>query len=107
VPDRVLQPRSGGSAKALLLTLLGEFALPNDGAVWTATIVDALGLLDISERNARQAVARLSDQQIVEPARHGRRTRWYRPIGATNCSVGSERIYQFGGVGQSGLVVGR
>jgi phenylacetic acid degradation operon negative regulatory protein len=102
VPDRVLQPRSGGSAKAMLLTLLGEFALPHDGAVWTATIVDALALLDIGERNARQAVARLSDQQIVEPERHGRRTRWHlTDWGHKLLSAGSDRIYQFGAIGPS------
>jgi len=86
----------------VLLTLLGEFALPHDGAVWTSTIVDALGLLDISERNARQAVARLRDQEIVEPERHGRRTRWHlTDWGQKLLTVGSERIYQFGAVGQS------
>jgi phenylacetic acid degradation operon negative regulatory protein len=86
----------------MLLTLLGEFALPHDGSVWTSTIVDALGLLDISERNARQAVARLNDQQIVEPERHGRRTRWHlTEWGHKLLSVGSERIYRFGSVGQS------
>ncbi len=98
MPDRTLQPRSGGSAKAVLLTLLGEFALPHDGAVWTSTIVDALGLLDVNERNARQAVARLSDQEIVEPERHGRRTRWHlTDSGRRLLSVGSARIYEFGG----------
>jgi phenylacetic acid degradation operon negative regulatory protein len=98
MPDRALQPRSGGSAKALLLTLLGEFALPHDGTVWTSTIVDGLGLLDVTERNARQAVARLSDQAIVEPERHGRRTRWHlTDAGHKLLSIGSERIYRFGG----------
>jgi phenylacetic acid degradation operon negative regulatory protein len=102
MPDRALQLRSGGSAKALLLTLLGEFALPHDGAVWTSTIVDALDLLDVSERNARQAVARLNDQGIVDPERHGRRTRWHlTESGRRLLTAGSERIYRFGRSGQS------
>jgi phenylacetic acid degradation operon negative regulatory protein len=100
MPDRVLQPRSGSSAKALLLTVLGEFALPHDGALWTSTIVDGLGLLDVSERNARQAVARLHEQGIVEPERHGRRTRWHlTEPGHKLLAAGRDRIYQFGGAG--------
>src|SRR5262245_18189502 len=50
-----LQPRSGSSAKALLLTVLGELVLPGGGAVWTQTVVQLLGRLDVGERNARQA----------------------------------------------------
>src|SRR5882724_10497931 len=86
-----------GSAKAILLTVLGEYVLPNGGAVWTSTIVDALALFEVSERNARQAVARLSDQGIVSADRHGRRVRWrLTESGRRLLSVGTERIYGFG-----------
>lgn len=92
-----LQPRSGTSAKALLLTLLGELVLPAGGSVWTQTVVQSLGLLDVGERNARQALARLAAQQIVAPERHGRRTRWsLTPEGRELLVTGTERIYSFG-----------
>jgi DNA-binding transcriptional regulator PaaX len=42
------------------MTMLGEFVLPFGGTVWTSTIVDGLTASDVSERNVRQAVARLS-----------------------------------------------
>jgi phenylacetic acid degradation operon negative regulatory protein len=95
--DRALRPRAGSSAKALLLTILGEFALPRSGSIWTSTIVDGLRLLDIGERNARQAVARLSDRQVVRSERLGRRTRWHlTESGASMLRSGAERIYGFG-----------
>lgn len=81
----------------MLLTILGEFTLPNGGAIWTSTIVDALALLGVHERNARQAVARLSDQCLVRSERHGRVTRWHlTPRGESLLQRGAERIYGFG-----------
>jgi phenylacetic acid degradation operon negative regulatory protein len=80
-----------------LLTILGELALPNGGAIWTSTIVDGLGLLDVHERNSRQAVARLSDQGLVRAERHGRLTRWHLTAPGTSLlERGAERIYGFG-----------
>jgi phenylacetic acid degradation operon negative regulatory protein len=87
----------GNSAKALLLTVLGELTLPHDGTIWTATIVDALELLEVGERNARQAVARLKDEGIVDVERHGRRARWsLTTAGRRLLTAGTERIYRFG-----------
>ena len=60
----------GTSAKAFLLTMLGELVLPHGGEVWTSTVVSGLGLLGVEERNARQAIARLADQGTL--ARRGR-----------------------------------
>ena len=70
--EHALRPRSGSSAKALLLTILGELVLPHGGTVWTQTVVRLLELFDIEERNARQAVARLAEQGIVTNERRGR-----------------------------------
>ena len=53
------------SAKALLLTILGELVLPHGGAVWTSTIVGALGTLEVEERNARQALLRLAESGTI------------------------------------------
>jgi len=91
-------PRAGTSAKAVLLTVLGELVLPHGGEVWTSTVVSGLGLLGVDERNARQAVARLAEQGIARSERVGRRARWSLTEGGRRLlTVGSERIYGFGG----------
>jgi phenylacetic acid degradation operon negative regulatory protein len=95
--ERVRRPRSGTSAKALLLTILGEFVLPNGGSAWTSTLIDALALLEVTEPNARQATARLSDDGILTAVRHGRATRWeLTPRGERLLTSGAQRIYGFG-----------
>lgn len=94
--DLVELPARRG-AKSLLLTLLGEFAYPRGGSVWTSTIVTALETVGITERNARQAIARLGEQGIAGAERHGRRTRWnLSDRGMRLLASGSERIYSFG-----------
>lgn len=98
-------PAQPGGAKALLLTILGEFVLPAGGEAWTSTLVDAAAALDIGEKNARQAISRLGDQGVIVAGRHGRRVRWsLSPTGRELLEVGTERIYAFGrgGHGWSG-----
>ncbi|HZA00297.1 MAG TPA: PaaX family transcriptional regulator C-terminal domain-containing protein [Acidimicrobiales bacterium] len=95
--ERALRPRSGSSAKALLLTALGEFVLPHGGSAWTSTVVRSLGLLGVEERNARQALARLADQDVVRSRKEGRRARWrLTEHGRELLTAGTERIYGFG-----------
>lgn len=84
------------SARSLLLTVLGEFALPRDEGVWTASIVEALGTLDVEERAARQALARASAEGLLVSERHGRRTAWsLTPRGSELLADGTTRIYGF------------
>ena len=84
-------------ARSLLLTMLGEFVYPAGGSVWTSTIVGGLDTVGITERNARQAVARLGDQGVVDAERHGRRTQWHLTDRGTQLlATGTERIYSFG-----------
>lgn len=86
-----------GGAKALLLTVLGEFVLPAGGSVWTSSLVAAADVLGIGEKNARQAIARIGDQGLIEPERHGRRVRWsLTGDGRTLLEDGTRRIYSFG-----------
>ena len=88
-------PRDG--AKALLLTVLGEFVLPAGGSVWTSSLIAAADALGIGEKNARQAVARIADQQLIESKRHGRLVRWsLTDRGRRLLEAGAERIYDFG-----------
>jgi phenylacetic acid degradation operon negative regulatory protein len=84
-------------ARSLLMTTLGEFVLPHGGGVWTTTLVDALIALDVTERNARQAIARSGDQGIIRVERHGRLARWHlTEQGTTLLTTGAERIYGLG-----------
>lgn len=84
------------SARSLLLTILGEFALPRMEPVWTATILDALALQDVEERAARQALARASAEGVITSSRHGRRSAWELTESGTELlTEGTERIYGF------------
>lgn len=96
-----MRPRSGSSAKALLLTLLGEFVLPHRASAWTSTVVQALGALGTEERNARQAIGRLAEQGIVRSEKDGRKARWHlTDHGRRLLETGAERIYRFGEAGE-------
>lgn len=91
-----MRPRSGRSARALLITMLGEFVLPAGGAVWTSTIIDGLATLGVNERNARQAAARLGDDGWLRAERVGRLTRWHLTERAERLlAEGTDRIYGF------------
>lgn len=84
------------SARSLLLTILGEFALPSRAPVWTGTVVAALGMLGVEEKAARQALARTAAEGLLEAERLGRRTRWsLSDTGLALLEEGAERIYGF------------
>lgn len=92
-----LGDRPTSSAKSVLLTLLGEFVAPTGGAVWTGTLIDGLAALGYGDGNARQAMARLRDDGVLTPERHGRKTRWHlTDAGQRLLDDGAERIYSFG-----------
>jgi phenylacetic acid degradation operon negative regulatory protein len=88
----------GPSARALLFTILGEYVLPRAGAVWTRTVVDALGALGVEEKAARQALARTAADGWLRAERAGRQVRWALTGAAEKLlREGAERIYSFGG----------
>ncbi|MCT2586386.1 PaaX family transcriptional regulator [Actinophytocola gossypii] len=88
---------SGGSARSLLMTLLGEYVLPAGEPVWTSTLVDALALFDVEEKAARQALARSAAEGWLSSDRIGRRVRWrLSPPGRRLLVEGADRIYGFG-----------
>jgi phenylacetic acid degradation operon negative regulatory protein len=64
------------SARALLLTVLGEFAFPDNDEVWTTALVRVLGGLGVDVHAARQAIARTADAGWIESERSGRAVRW-------------------------------
>ena len=85
------------SARSLLLTILGEFVLPQRDPVWTSTIVEVLDSLDVEEKSARQALARTSADGWLTSERVGRSVRWsLTPPGRRLLTEGAERIYAFG-----------
>ena len=88
--------RSSASARALLLTILGEFVHSRDGSAWTGTLVSALGTLGVEEKSARQTIARTANQGLIESERHGRRVRWQiTDTGRSLLAEGTDRIYGF------------
>jgi phenylacetic acid degradation operon negative regulatory protein len=88
---------SGGSARSLLMTILGEYVLPVDQPVWTATLVEVLAMLDVEEKSARQALARTAAEGWLRSERVGRRVRWTLTApGRQLLETGAERIYSFG-----------
>ena len=100
-PDRHGQSdrrRNSGaaSARSLLMTILGEFALPGNAPVWTATLVSALAALDVEEKASRQALARAAAEGLLDAERIGRRTRWtLSDRGRQLLQEGAARIYGF------------
>ena len=85
------------SARALLLTVLGEFVLADGETAWTATLVESLARVGVDEGAARQALARSSNRGLLSSERIGRRTRWaLSDRGKRILSAGAERIYSFG-----------
>lgn len=86
----------GSGAKDMLLTALGELVLRRGRPVWTATLVAILDAHGYSEKNARQAVTRLADQDLLAGERVGRQTRWSLTDRARDILVsGTERIFGF------------
>jgi phenylacetic acid degradation operon negative regulatory protein len=86
-----------GSARSLLLTILGEFVLPAAEPPWTATLLHVAGGLGVEEKSARQALARLSADGWITAHRSGRRVRWaLTQPGHELLAEGAARIYSFG-----------
>jgi phenylacetic acid degradation operon negative regulatory protein len=90
------QELGAASARSLLLTVLGEFVLPSGRSVWTSTLLELLGDLDVAEKAARQAIMRTADSGWIEASRVGRETRWSLTQAGTDLlREGTERIYHF------------
>lgn len=63
-------------ARIYLYVLLGEYVVPSGGSAWTTTLVEALDLIGVKEKAARQAIARLEAEGMIASQRAGRRVRW-------------------------------
>jgi phenylacetic acid degradation operon negative regulatory protein len=88
-----------GSARGLLLTVLGEFVLPAGRPVPTSAFIDVLGRLGVEEKASRQALMRTGADGWLTSTRDGRRTRWaLSPMAEAFLADGAERIYGFTGM---------
>jgi phenylacetic acid degradation operon negative regulatory protein len=65
-----------GSARSLLLTLLGEFVRAEGGVVWTSTLLRVMESVGIAEKSARQAIARTNSAGWIEGRRVGKNSCW-------------------------------
>jgi phenylacetic acid degradation operon negative regulatory protein len=81
----------------MMLTLLGECVLPNDGAAWTSAVLAVFDRLGVAEKATRQALMRTGNAGWLQACREGRRTRWMlTTAGREMLTDGAERIYSFG-----------
>jgi len=98
LPSYTRRQQTGTStARSLLLTVFGEYVLPQGRPVWTSTLLQVLAGLDIEEKSARQALNRMSADGWIVSEREGRRVRWaLTEHGRSLLTEGAERIYSFG-----------
>jgi len=81
----------------MLLTLLGEFVLPDEGGAWTSAVLAAFERMGVAEKATRQALMRTSNAGLLRAEKVGRRTRWLLTPSATRLlTEGARRIYSFG-----------
>jgi phenylacetic acid degradation operon negative regulatory protein len=65
-----------GSARSLLITILGELVWPTGGPVWTSALVYILKGLGVEEQTARQAIARAGSSDWIVGERRGHEVSW-------------------------------
>ena len=91
------QQAGAGSARSLLLTVFGEYVLPQGRSVWTSTVLHVLAGDGVEEKAARQALSRMAADGWIVSERVGRRVRWgLTETGRQLLTEGAERIYSFG-----------
>ena len=73
--------RDGASAaensRGLLMTILGEYVMPDGGEVWTQPLLEALAGLGVRDKTARQTIERVHERGWLDRTRVGRQTRWH------------------------------
>jgi phenylacetic acid degradation operon negative regulatory protein len=85
------------SSRGLLMTVLGEYLLAGDGEAWTQSVIQALDLVGVRDKTARQTMARLHQQGRLAKLRVGRQTRWSLTADTRSIlETGAKHIYGFG-----------
>lgn len=82
-----------GSARSILLTVLGELVWPTGEAARTSALLYVMTGLGIEEATARQAIIRGADSGWIIGQKHGREVSWtLTPELVTVFEQGSERV---------------
>lgn len=82
-----------GSARSLLLTILGELVWPTHAPAWTSALLAVMTGLGVEERTARQAIVRASQSNWISSQRTGREVSWrLTPEFERVFEEGSERV---------------
>lgn len=98
--DARLRDVTSGSARALLLVVLGEFVLPVDEPVRSTPLIGALTDLGFGVGAARKALQRTAERGVVRAHRDGRQmTYQLTATGRALLVAGGERVYGFTGTG--------
>ena len=88
-----------GSARSVLLTVLGELVEPFPEPVWNAAFVEVMQLLGFEARTARQAIDRAADAGWIDGERIGRSVRWTLTDRARQMiEAGSQRVHSTSGL---------
>jgi phenylacetic acid degradation operon negative regulatory protein len=83
-----------GSARSLLLTVLGELVWPADEPAKTSSLLYVMNGLGFEEATARQAIIRGADSGWIAAHRHGREVSWsLTPQLMETFEVGSQRVF--------------
>lgn len=84
-----------GSARAALLTVFGDVVRPAGGSAWLGAITGLLEELGVAPATTRQALRRLTQQDLVVGERHGRQASYViTSRGAARLEEAAERIYR-------------
>lgn len=82
-----------GSARSLLLAVLGEFVWPEGGVVWSSALLRLLIGAGVEKNTARQALTRAKRHGWLASTRVGRETRWsLTPLGRGVMERGLARV---------------
>lgn len=86
---------TAGSARSLLLTVLGELVMPSGtDRVWTSSLLYVLTGLGVEEQTARQAIARGASAGWIVGHRRGREVEWeITEAGRRLIEEGAERVH--------------
>ena len=97
-PSALLKPEGAsltpGSARSLLMTILGELVWPTGQPAWTSALLYVLRGLGVEEQAARQAIARAAASDWMVPERRGREVCW--SVGPRMISIiesGAPRVF--------------
>jgi len=97
---QAIKPVSNTSARSLLLTLLGEFVLPDQQPVFTATLLAALAGTGIQEKAGRQAISRAAASGWIDGQKVGRQAAWLLTEKAKGMIAdGTEQVKKLGSEG--------